>query len=848
MRPATTVARPDLAPGGVGESGPPAAGPGPVAAGAPGPGLDDDQARRLLAELGPNRIPRARPPRIVRRIARQLRDPMLLLLVAAGVFTTLTGDLPDTIIIGLVVVLNTVLGVAQEWRAERAIQALDEMAAPSAVVVREDRHVRVAAEEVVPGDLLVLGAGDVVAADGDVVEAHQLQVDESAITGESLPRAKQPLDPVEAGTVVTRGRGLARVTRTGAGSGLGRIAALVAAAPSRSTPLQQRLTRLSGQLVAGIAVLSVAVLVLGVLRGRDPVEMVLVAVSLAVAAVPESLPAVVSIALAMGAHRMARRNAVVRALPAVETLGSVTVLASDKTGTLTEGRMALERLWAAGAARDTGLDDVPTEGSGARAAAELLRDVALCNDAVVVGDRADGDALEVALLEAAARAVSVAGVRRQWERVAEQPFDNRVRRMTTLHRDGQERLLVCKGAVEAVAPLLAPQEPVHAARERAESLSDAGYRVLMVAHRHGGAEVGLDAAGLHVVGLVAISDPPRAAARGVVEELRGAGIRLVLVTGDHAGTARAVASRLGLLEDGRTVLEGGELADRLDAGEVDRVGVYARIRPEQKVAIVDHLQQRGEVVAMTGDGVNDAPALRGADIGVAMGDTGTEVARQAADVVLVDDNLETLVHAVEEGRRIYTNIRTFLRYGISGGFAEVAVMLVGPFLGLGIPLLPAQILWINMLTHGLPGVAFSAEPADPRAMQRPSRPPHESILGGGLVRQIVVAGSLIGAVSLAAGLLAGPWGADVQSSVFVALGFGQLSVAMALRSQVRPRRLRDRAVELSVAGAVALQLLALYVPLLRDLLGTVPLSGTEVLVVGVLGTLPGVTLRLFRRR
>ncbi|QNN51876.1 cation-translocating P-type ATPase [Nocardioides mesophilus] len=800
----------------------------------PGSGLSVDEARRLLEEHGPNRIPRSRPPRMLGRVLMQLRDPMLLLLLAAGVFTTLTGDVPDTLVIGLVVVLNTVLGVVQEWRAERAIAALDRLAAPWAVVIRDGAPTRLSAEDVVPGDLLVLGAGDVVAADGELVEAHRLQLDESAITGESEPRERAVGEQVEAGTVTTRGRAVAVVTRTGATSGLGRIAALVAQAPRRSTPLQQRLTRLSGQLVVAVAALATLVLLLGLARGRPLVDMILVAVSLAVAAVPESLPAVVSIALATGAHRMAQRHAVVRALPAVETLGSVTVLASDKTGTLTEGKMVVERLW--------------TPADGEPAERDLLRDGVLCNDAQDSIDDS-GDPLEVALVNAAREVFPVAAARQEWARLEERPFDNQVRRMLTLHRnDAGRRLLVCKGAAEAVAELLADDQPAQRSLLAAEELSEAGYRVLMVADREGDELLGLDDAGLRLVGLVAISDPPRAAARGVIDELHGAGIRLVLVTGDNAGTARAVAARLGLLDATPAVVEGADLSGRLAQGPPDDVGVFARIRPEQKVEIVEHLQQCGEVVAMTGDGVNDAPALRRADIGVAMGDTGTEVARQAADVVLVDDNLETLAHAVEEGRRVYTNIRTFLRYGISGGFAEVAVMLLGPFLGMPIPLLPAQILWINMLTHGLPGVAFSAEPADPRTMKQPSRPPQESILGAGLLRQIAIAGSLIGVVSLVAGLLALQWGAHVQSSVFVTLAFGQLSVALALRAPVARRRLRERMVELAVAGAVLLQLLALYVPLLQELLGTRPLTASELAAAGALGVLPGLAVRVFRGR
>ena len=815
-------------------------------------GLTDAEAARRLQELGPNTIPQARPPHLVQRVLAQLRDPMILLLMVAGVVTTLTHDLTDTAIIAAVVLLNTTLGVVQEWRADRAVRALDRLAAPWAAVRRGGVRRRAPARDVVPGDLLVVEAGDIVAADATLVEAHTLQVDEAAITGESVPRECAPGDPIEAGTVVTRGRGLATVTRTGAASGLGRIAGLVAATPVRRTPLQRRLNRLSGSLVVTVSALATLVLVLGLLRGRSLAEMTVVALSLAVAAVPESLPAVVSISLALGAHRMARRHAVVRRLPAVETLGSVTVLASDKTGTLTEGRMTVEGLWTPGS---SGLLSPSRDAAGPEAR-ELVRDLLLCNDAQTVrhtdagGSRAAtvGDPIEQALLDLApAFELDVEAVRRLWPRVDERPFDARVRTMSTLHHVGDRWRVICKGAPEAVLELVddpAVAERIFRVSGRA---AEAGHRVLAVASRDSEHPLSLNGDGLRITGLVALHDPLRSSAREVVRSLTGAGVRMVLVTGDHSATGRSVADRLGLLEDTPDVVEGPELEQALAGDRARRVGGFARIRQEQKVDIVRHLQDLGDVVAMTGDGVNDAPALRTADIGVAMGVSGTEVARQAASLVLADDELRTVVAAVEEGRRIYANIRTFLRYGLAGGFAEVAVMLVAPFLGMPVPLVAAQILWINMLTHGLPGVAFGAEPADPRNMRRPSRSPQDSILGDGLLRQIFVAGSLIAAGSVVAGLLAPRLGAHTQTSIFVALGVGQLSVAWALRSRVRPRRIRDRAVEAAVLSALGLQLLAVYLSPLRELLGTSALSISALLPVMAVGVVPGIAVHLTGR-
>ena len=813
-------------------------------------GLTSAEAQRLLAEHGPNEIPSAREARLVTRVISQLRDPMLVLLMLAGVLTAVTHDLSDGVIIATVVVLNTTLGVVQEWRASRAVRELDRLAAPWALVVRDGARQQVHARAVVPGDLLLVEAGDIVAADGVLDEAHSLQVDESAITGESMPRDCAAGDLVEAGSVVTRGRGAAVVSSTGAASGLGRIAAAVASAPLRRTPLQRRLGRLSAELVVVVVALAGVVMLLGLLRGRSLEEMVLVAVSLSVAAVPESLPAVVSIALAMGAHRMARRNAVVRRLPAVETLGSVTVLASDKTGTLTEGRMTVELVWV------PEVGEVRREHAGRPEVRTLLRDMALCNDAYLASGadgssgHPPGDPLEQAMLDLCdLGGLDVELVRARWPRVAEQPFDAALRRMATVHRSSSgDRLLVCKGAPEEMTGLLSGSDPalVDQARATADKLTDAGFRVLLVAERESPDRLEPDSGGQRLVGLVALVDPPRESARGVVRALRGAGIRLALVTGDHAGTARAVASRLGLLRDAPEVVEGAQLDATLAAGDVERVGVFARVRPEQKVAVVSHLQDSGEVVAVTGDGVNDAPALRTADIGVAMGRSGTEVARQAAALVLADDELRTVVAAVEEGRRVYANIRTFLRYGLAGGMAEVAVMLAGPFLGMVIPLLPAQILWVNMLTHGLPGVAFSGEPLDRRLMQHPSRSPQESILGSGLAGQIAYTGAAIAVVSMAAGLLAPLLSAHPQTCIFLTLGFAQLAVALALRSPVGRRTWRQRGLEVAVAVSVLLQLMGVYVPALNELLGTRPLPYPALLVGLALAVLPALLVLLVR--
>ncbi len=824
-------------------------------------GLTNSEAARRLEEHGPNTLP-TRPPRsVLSRILGQLRDPMMLLLLAAAVVTTAIGDVTDTVVIGLVVVLNSAIGVVQEVRADRAISELDRLAAPVARVLRDGVLVELPGADVVVEDLVTVDAGDVVPADLLVLESHDLQVDEAAMTGESQPVDRTVGEELSSGTVVTRGRAAGSVLRTGRDSGLGQIAALIASAGVTVTPLQLRLRRLSRELVLLVLAAAAVVLVLGLIRGRDLTEMLITAVSLAVAAVPESLPAVVSVSLALGAHRMAKRSALVRRLPAVETLGSVTVLASDKTGTLTEGRMVTTAAWTPPGREYTvsgqgyaPQGDVLADGepvsTGDRALARLLRDVVLCNDARLLPPTEDvadwaaaGDPLEAALIAFAAKGgLDPDAERVYWQRRSESPFQAERGWMATSHQDEDgDWLTVCKGAPEALLEVLADEAPVLArAREETERLAGLGCRVIAVADCPAAS---MEGAPLRLAGLVGITDPPRTASRGVVEACAAAGIRVLLVTGDHPVTARVIASQVGITGPGSAVVTGADVAEDRHGADLDDVAVYARIRPEQKVRIVRDLQERGHVVAMTGDGVNDAPALRTADIGVAMGKGGTEVARQAADLVLADDDLATIVVAVEEGRRVYANIRNFLRYAVSGGVAEVLVMLAGPFLGAPLPLLPAQILWVNMLTHGLPGVAFGAEPAAPSAMRQPSRSPRESVLGQGLAQQIGLIGAAIAVISLGAGLVAESQGLHLQSVTFVTLGLAQLGVALALRTRTH-RTWRERGLEAAVLAAAVLQVLAVQVGVLQELLGTQSLAPEVLLVLLLVAAVPGLLVRL----
>ncbi|WP_431977756.1 cation-translocating P-type ATPase [Micromonospora haikouensis] len=838
-------------------------------------GLGAAEAAARLAAEGPNSVARPQRRHLATRVLRQLADPLVALLLAAAVVTGVLGDWPDTAVIALVVLVNTAIGVVQEVRADRAIAALDQLAAPTARVVRDGADLIVPASAVVRGDLVRVEAGDVVPADLRLERANRLHLDESALTGESVPVSRDVGEEVAAGTVVTVGRGSGTVVRTGPASALGRISALVSATRPGATPMQRRLAGL-GRLLGLVAVgLSALVFGIGVLGGRPVVDMAITAVSLVVAAVPESLPAVVTLALALGARRMATARAIPRQLHAVETLGSVTVIASDKTGTLTEGRMAVQRAVTADGSgyevtgsgyeprgtvrREGGAVGVPDE------LRRLARAGLLCNDAALAppsderpGWAAVGDPLEAALVAFAARCgLDPVLTRAAWPRVAEHPFDQANRRMTTVHRSCDGRwLVVCKGAPENVlaASLLdADDAEIAALTARAHDLAGAGLRVLAVAAAL--VDTIPDPAaptGLRPVGLVAVGDPLRAGAAEIARRFDAAGVRLLLVTGDHPATAAAIGGQLGLWRDGDPVVRGDD-GDVTYAHPAARV--YARTQPEQKLDIIAGLQAQGHVVAMTGDGVNDAPALRRADIGVAMGG-GTEVARQAADLVLVDDDLSTVAAAIGEGRRSYDNVRRFLRYALSGGVAEIVVMLLGPLCGLAVPLLPAQILWVNLLTHGVPGVALGAEPAEPGTLRRAPRSPQESVLGAGLGRDVLLTGALIAAVVLGAGVLAARWDRPWQSVVFVVLGLAQLGVALAVRARRPARRgsvlaagpAGNPALLAAVAASALLQVAGVLVEPLRVLLGTDPLGAADLLACAAVAVLPGLVLRLLRPR
>ena len=851
-------------------------------------GLASADAAERLTVQGRNELVETKAHGPLRMLWEQLTAVMVLILIGAAALSLVLGKFLEAGAIATIVVLFALLGFVQEYRAERAIAALRRMAVPTVRVTRDGAVVEVAAIDLVAGDVVMLEAGNVVPADLRVVESAGLRVQEAALTGESEPvdKSTEALAAEDlalgdrhnmaySGTQITYGRGRGVVVATGMRTELGRIATLLQGVGSGDTPLQQRLDRVGKQLAAGGVLVAGIVVALGAIGGEPLSDLVLTAISVAVAVIPEGLPAVVTFTLAIGAQRMLRRNALIRKLPAVETLGSVTVICSDKTGTLTQNRMTVAVVDIAGHSfRFEDAVDLGPTGVSLTLAAGVL-----CNDGDAQLDQVQqlvtiGDPTETALLTAAHEAgIDVLALRAGVARIGERPFDSERKRMSTVHAplradaptavralESTVPVAFVKGAVDHMVEHLAavwdddrPVEFSEAWRRRVLDATDdmaaQGMRVLGVAYRAlPDATVDDPEDELTLLGLVGIIDPPRPEVRDAVATCTAAGIRPVMITGDHPLTAKAIGTELGIVS-GEAAITGAEI-DHLDdaslAAVVRSSSVFARVSPEHKLRIVGALQDQGEVVAMTGDGVNDAPALKKADIGVAMGITGTDVSKEASDMVLRDDNFATIVAAVEEGRVIYDNLRRFVKFAVAGNIGKIAVMLIWPlpFLLAGdvehpVALLPLQLLWLNLMTDGLLGLALGVEPPERSVMRRPPHAPGGSIWAGGLGASAAWTGGVIGAAALTVGYLyeAGDR-TEWQTMVFTSLAFLQVFQAIGTRSTTESLRTigwwSNPAMTSTVAAVVALQLVALYSPLHR-FLDLEPLAAPDLAVCVGLG-------------
>ncbi len=891
----------------------------------PDQGLSSEEAAQRLAHYGPNELQDRGGKSPWRILWEQFTSTMVLILIAAAVVSALLGKPLETAAISAIVVLFALLGFVQEYRAEQAMAALKRLSTPVVHVRRNGREEQVPAQTLVPGDIVLLEAGNLVPADLRLIESVNLRLLEAALTGESEPIEKNSavltnpnltlgdrVNMAYLGTQVAYGRGRGVVVATGMNTELGRVADLIQEVQEQATPLQQQLDQVGKSLALAGGIIAALVLLIGAARSEPLSEMFLTAVSVAVAVVPEGLPAVVTVTLALGAQRMLRRRALIRKLPAVETLGSVTVICSDKTGTLTENRMTVTVIDVAGHYLElagTGRHPTPTLAVGSHdllagqppSVGLVLAGGALCNDASLSSDLQNGrivpigDPTEGALLVAAAQAgLDKKALEALAPRVAEIPFDSERKRMTTVHRllnhgVGQtpamfslqvldtEYVALTKGAVDSLLEIANQVWEGHGPvpldahwRERIQVASDdlalKGMRVLGLAVRPLTSVPPITADALEhdliFVGLVGMIDPPRAEVRQAIATCRDAGIRPIMITGDHPLTARFIAYDLGITTNG--YVKTGQELNRMSPAElaaaVEDVSVFARVTPEHKLRIVEALQKQGHVVAMTGDGVNDAPALKKADIGVAMGITGTDVSKEAAQIVLLDDNFATIVAAVEEGRATYDNIRRFVKFSIAGNVGKVIVMLFAPFFGIAVALLPLQLLWLNLLTDGLLGLGMGMEPADRRIMQRPPRGKQEGIFSAGLLHHMLWVGVLIGVLALGVGAVFYHTSDDDmrtwQTMIFTSLAFLQIGQALASRSSetsLFTLGIRTNPTLLAmVIAVIALQLAVIYVPSLDEFFKVTPLSAFELAICAGLGSLVFVAIEiekwLLRRR
>jgi len=822
-------------------------------------GISDAEASARLEKYGPNKIKDARKTTALQIFLNQFKSPIVWILIAAFVISLVLKEMVDSGVIGAIIVLNAVLGFVQEFRAEKAIDALKKLLSLKAKVLRNKEEMEIPAEQIVPGDILLLETGDKISADARLTESINLETQEASLTGESTPVAKEigvlgahisiadQSNMVFSSTIITRGRAKAVVVETGMGTQIGRIASLIQQTPQSQTTLQKHLASLGKFLGIVVVIIAVITFLVGISTGKDAYTMFFAAIALAVAAIPEGLPAVVTVALALGVQKMAKSNALVRSLPAVETLGACTVICTDKTGTLTHNEMTVTQLYVNGsfvAVSGSGYDANGDFGGNSEHFKRLMEIGALNNNSKLRKENNEwkvfGDPTEAALLVSAKKAgISIEDLQKKFKRISEMEFTSERKRMTTIHEHAGKKIALTKGAAEVVLSLC-DRINVNGKIERltkqrkeeilsaTEKMAGRALRVLAFAYKD-------DPSGnleetMVFVGLQGMIDSPREEAREAIEKCKSAGIKVIMITGDHLLTAKAVGKMLGISGKAVTGVELDHLSSLSD--NVEDISIYARVNPEHKLKIIDALKQKGHIVAMTGDGVNDAPALKKADLGIAMGIAGTDVAKEASAMVLADDNFASIVNAVEEGRRIFDNIKKFVEYLLSSNMGEVLTVFTGILIGMPLPVTALQILWINLVTDGAPALALGVEPAEPDIMKRKPRMISERIVNKKRTISIFV----IGIIMMLGTLGIFHWAsfdnlAYAQTMAFTTLMMFQMANVVNQRSETssifKIRFFSNKLLLLAIGISIALQFAVVYVPFLQNLFGTVALSAMD---------------------
>ena len=815
----------------------------------PASGLSDQQVKERIAKVGYNELQEEKKDSLFKRFMLQFTDPLIIVLIIAAIISIAVdpSEWIESLIIVIVVLFNAILGVVQENNAEKSLEALKKMSAPQAKVIRNGKKCVVASKELTVGDIVMLEAGDFIPSDGRIIEAYNLQIDESALTGESVPvikfTEKIEQEDVPLGdrknmafcsTVVTYGRGLMVVTSVGMENEVGKIAGMLMSSGKETTPLQNKLAQISKTIGLMCLVICVVVFGMEMIGGMHVLEAFKTAVALAVAAIPEGLATVVTIVLALGVNKMVKCNAIVRKLPAVETLGSASIVCSDKTGTLTQNKMTVVKTYLP----EKGICDFNAD-QAEQDVKELMRWFTLCSDGEVVESEGQlkmiGDPTETALVAASYRMGETKDrLAQDYIRSQELAFDSTRKMMTVFYKVDQGYLAVTKGAPDIVISHCDNTETAQAAIAANTTMAENALRVLAVAIRHWDSipeTLDSDTVEKHLtfVGLCGMIDPPRDEARDAIAQAKKGGIRTIMITGDHVVTATAIARNLGILEEGQKAISGPELSLMSDeelADQIENISVYARVAPEHKVRIVKAWQDKGHVVAMTGDGVNDSPALKAADIGCAMGITGTDVAKGAADMILTDDNFATIISAVRQGRGIYDNIRKDVQFLLSSNIGEVLTIFGASLISLlsgmslGVPLMPVHLLWINLITDSLPAFAIGMEEPEPDIMSRKPRHKDESFFAGGLGFTIVWQGIMIGGLTLISYMLGNRDAHEIgMTMAFVTLALSQLFHSFNVRTQhsiFSKHLFSNKYLWGAFAIGVALQLLVMYVPFLAD--------------------------------